>query len=90
MAIPEGYPTLFLSQSHRDFLTALSNADAESDTLGSIAGDIQYGQKTVNRLIAPLLSVGAIEAAGGSIGYAVTDVGASLIGMDSRREGEDV
>lgn len=73
------YPTLFLSPAHKAFLAALDAADSEKQTLSSVATSIQYGQKTVNRLLAPLLSVGAIEAADTTLGYAVTDVGRNLV-----------
>ena len=73
------YPTVFLSQSHKTFLAALGAADSSKASLGSIATSIGFGAKTVNRLLAPLLSVGAIEVADNSIGYAVTSAGMSLV-----------
>jgi hypothetical protein len=79
MSVPEGYPTLFLSASHRTFLAALDEADPEKDNLTSVAETISYGKKTIDRLLAPLLTVGAIEEAENTLGYAVTDVGRALV-----------
>lgn len=76
MPIPEGYPTVFLSQSHKTFLVGLDAADVSKDSLTSVAESLEFGIKTVNRLLPNLIALEMVEASEETtVGYLVTDLG---------------